>query len=90
MAIATSAAVTMERIRERLTPTRDRFDQKMRRGRRILDRGQHAVEDAAAMTAVNIRRRPLTAVAIAAVAGAIVASLAVFGLGRFTRCGKGR
>jgi ElaB/YqjD/DUF883 family membrane-anchored ribosome-binding protein len=85
MAIATSAAVTMERIKERWAPTRDRFDQGMRQGRRMIDSGQHAFEDAAATTARNIRRRPLTAVAIAAFVGALVGSVTVYGFGRLIR-----
>jgi ElaB/YqjD/DUF883 family membrane-anchored ribosome-binding protein len=75
----------VEGIKERLTPALDTIDETMRRGRRVVVRGQHAVEDAAAAAALTIRRRPLNAVMIAALAGAFVAGLAGFGLGRLTR-----
>jgi ElaB/YqjD/DUF883 family membrane-anchored ribosome-binding protein len=85
MAIATPATTTVEGIRERLTPALDTIDETMRRGRRVVVRGQHAVEDAAAAAALTIRRRPLSAIVIAAFGGALVGALTGFGIGRLTR-----
>lgn len=85
MAIATPAAPVMERIKERLTPALDTLDETMRQGRRVIVRGQHAVEDAADAAALGIRRRPLSAVMIAALTGALVGCMTGFGPGRLTR-----
>jgi ElaB/YqjD/DUF883 family membrane-anchored ribosome-binding protein len=81
-------APAMERIRERLTSALDTCDETMRQGRRVIVRGRHAAEDVAAAAASGIKRRPLSAVVIGAVAGALVGAVAGFGLGRFTRRGK--
>ena len=88
MTIATPVAATVERITERLTPALETLDETMRQGRRVIVRGREAVEDAAAAAALGIRRRPLKAVMIAALAGALVGGLAGFGLSRLTRCAK--
>jgi ElaB/YqjD/DUF883 family membrane-anchored ribosome-binding protein len=85
MAIPTPAAAVMDRIKERLTPTLDTLDDKVRQGRRAIVRGQHAVEDAASAAASGIRRRPLSAVTMTALVGALVGGLIGFGLGRLTR-----
>jgi ElaB/YqjD/DUF883 family membrane-anchored ribosome-binding protein len=85
MSIATPAATNVEGIKERLTPALDALDETMRQGRRVLVRGQHAVEDAATAAVVKIRRRPLRTVMIAVLAGAFVGGLTGYGLGRLSR-----
>jgi ElaB/YqjD/DUF883 family membrane-anchored ribosome-binding protein len=80
------AADAVEAVKERLAPTLDKLDETIRQGRQVVVRGQHAAEDAAAATALRIRRRPLSAVMIAAGAGALVGALIGFGLASVTRC----
>jgi ElaB/YqjD/DUF883 family membrane-anchored ribosome-binding protein len=75
----------LEAVKERLAPTLDKVDETIRQGRQVVVRGQHAAEDAAAAAALRIRRRPLTAVMIAAGAGALVGALIGFGLASVTR-----
>jgi len=85
MAIATGAATAVETIKERLAPALDTFDETMRQGRRVIGRGQHAAEDAAAAATLIVRRRPLGAVTIAASVGALAGGMIGFGLGWLTR-----
>jgi len=85
MAIATGAASAVEAVKERLTPALDKLDETVRQGRHVIVRGQHAAEDAAAAAALRIRRRPLSALMIAAGAGALMGGLVGFGLGWVTR-----
>jgi ElaB/YqjD/DUF883 family membrane-anchored ribosome-binding protein len=80
-----TAANAVEAVKERLAPTLDRLDETIRQGRQVVVRGQHAAEDAAAATALRIRRRPLSAVMIAAGVGALVGALVSFGLASVTR-----
>jgi ElaB/YqjD/DUF883 family membrane-anchored ribosome-binding protein len=86
MAIATEAASAVEAVKERLTPALDKLDETMRRGRRVMVRSQHAAEDAAAGAVMKIRRRPKSAVMVAAGVGALVGALVGFGLGSVARC----
>jgi ElaB/YqjD/DUF883 family membrane-anchored ribosome-binding protein len=79
-----TAAHAVEAVKERLAPTLDRLDETIRQGRQVVVRGQHAAEDAAAATALRIRRRPLSAVMIAAGVGALVGALVSFGLASVT------
>jgi ElaB/YqjD/DUF883 family membrane-anchored ribosome-binding protein len=76
----------VEAVKELLAPTLDKLDETTRQGRQVVLRGQHAAEDAAAAAALRIRRRPLSAVIIAAGAGALVGALIASGVGRLTRC----
>ena len=85
MAIATGAATAAEAIKERLAPALDTLDETIRQGRRVITRGQHAAEDAAEAAALKIRRRPLSAVMVAAGAGALAGGLIGLGLGWLTR-----
>lgn len=85
MAIATGTAAAADAIRERIVPALDTLDETMRQGRRAIVRGQHAAEDAGAAAALQIRRRPLSAVIIAAGAGAFAGCLFGFASGWLTR-----
>jgi len=88
MTSPTGAATGVEAIKERLAPALDTLDETIRQGRRAMVRGQHAAEDAAAAATLVVRRRPLSAVMVAAGAGALAGGLVGFGLGWFTRCRK--
>ena len=85
MATVTQATSAVETVKERLIPALDRLDETMRQGRRVMVRGQHAAEDAAAAAALSIRRRPGSAVMIAAGVGAVMGALVGFRLGRVSR-----
>ena len=78
----------MKAVKERLTPALDQLDETMRQGRQGIVRGRHAAEDAAATATLRIRRRPLSAVMIAAGTGALVGGLVGFGFGWVMRCRK--
>ena len=88
MAIATEAASAVGAVKERLTPALDKLDETMRQGRQVIVRGRHAAEDAAAGATLKIRRRPGSAVMVAAGVGALVGALVGFGLGSVARCRK--
>jgi ElaB/YqjD/DUF883 family membrane-anchored ribosome-binding protein len=75
----------VEAVKQRLAPTLDKVDETVRQGRQVVVRGQHAAEDAAEATALRIRRQPLSAVMIAAGAGAIAGALIACAVGRLTR-----
>jgi ElaB/YqjD/DUF883 family membrane-anchored ribosome-binding protein len=64
------------------------MDETIRQSRRVIVRGQHAAEDAAAAATLRIRRRPVSVVMIAAGVGAFVGILIGFGLGWVTRGSK--
>jgi ElaB/YqjD/DUF883 family membrane-anchored ribosome-binding protein len=81
--MATIVETAREAVRERLDPALESFQQQARDARRAAVRGQHAVEDFAAGTALQIRRRPLTSVALASAVGAIAGC--VFGLAMASR-----
>ena len=79
------AADALEAVKERLGPTLDKLDETVRQGRKAIARGQQAAEDAAAATALTIRRQPLRAVLIAAGAGIVVGALIACRAGRLAR-----
>jgi ElaB/YqjD/DUF883 family membrane-anchored ribosome-binding protein len=76
--MATILETAREAVRERLDPALECSHARAREARRAAVRGQHAVEDFAAGTALQIRRRPLTSVALATAVGTIAGC--VFGL----------
>ena len=86
MATGSGAADAVEAVKERLNPAFEKLDETLRQGRRLMVRGQHAAEDAAAAAVLKVRRRPVSAVMIAAGVGAFVGALVGFGLGWVTRC----
>ena len=80
--MATEATTAGEVLRERLMPALDTLEGTMRQGRRMLIRGRHAAEDAAAGAVLQIRRRPLIAIVGA---GVLVGAVAGFALGWLNR-----
>jgi ElaB/YqjD/DUF883 family membrane-anchored ribosome-binding protein len=86
MAIGAGTGTGVEAVKERLSPAFDKLDETVRQGRRVVGRGQHAAEDAAAAAALRVRRHPVSAVMIAAGIGTVAGALMGFGLG----CMRGR
>ena len=74
----TDVAATADASKQRLGPALEEFDEKVRQGKRVITRAQHAAEDGVGATVVQIRRHPLKAVAIAVGLGAFVG--AAFGV----------
>ena len=83
MVIATGAETAVDAIKELLDPV---VNETTRKGRKAIVRTQHVAEDAAAVAALGIRRRPLSSVMTAAGIGALVGALVGFGLGQTIRC----
>ena len=70
-----------ETVAERLSPVLDNFEENVRDARRVITQGQYALEDFAAGTALQVRRHPLTAVALAGASGALAGWLCGFVVG---------
>lgn len=86
MATASGFAAATEAVREQVSPALEALEKNVRQARRAVVEGKHAAEDFVATTALQIRRQPLTAVALAAGAGAAVGCLIGFVFGwRLTR-----
>ncbi len=68
---------------QRLEPVLDEFDERIRRGRRMIARSRHNAEDAAAAAALLVRRYPVTTIAVAAGTAAVAGGFLgfVFGWG---------
>ena len=66
-------------------PTREALEENLREVRRVATTAHHAVEDAVAEAALNIRRHPLRAVAGTAVVAGVAGLLVGFGAGWFAR-----
>ena len=81
MATMTGTAAAREVIRERLSPALDTLDENVRQARRAILQGRHAAEDVVAGAALEVRRHPLSALALAAGAGALAGCLVGFALG---------
>ncbi len=81
MATMTEAAAAVDAIKERLNPVREKFEDNMREGRRVIVRAQHAAEDGVAAAALEVRRHPVGAVVIAAGVGALMGCLVGFAAG---------
>lgn len=76
--LALTEVAAGDAIKQRLGPALERFDDKVRQGKRAIVRAQHAAEDGVGATVVKIRRHPLRAITLAAGVGAFVGTL--FGL----------
>ena len=85
MAMMTEKITAKEVIKDRLTPALETFRARKREAKRAILDGRHAAEDFIAETALQVRRQPLHALAIAAAAGALVGCLIGFAVGRRPR-----
>ena len=79
-----------EYVAERVNPAVESVKGNVRDARRAMTHGQHAVEDFAASTALQVRRRPLAAVALAALSGVLTGCMFGFVLGYRLRPRPGR
>jgi ElaB/YqjD/DUF883 family membrane-anchored ribosome-binding protein len=86
MAIPAGATAAVEAIRERFTPTLETLDETVREGRRMIQRGRHRADDAAATAVSRIRERPLRAVVVAAGMGVFGGLLIGVAVRRFAHC----
>jgi len=69
--MSTILETVRDAVGERVNPAVDALDTHVRDARRAITQGQHAVEDCAAGAALQVRRRPLTAIALAGMSGAL-------------------
>jgi len=88
MTIATGATAAAEAIKERFSPIGETLEDNMRQARRVVVQGRYAAEDAVAAAALRVRRHPLSAIVLAAGAGALAGCLMGFAFGSRVRCGK--
>ena len=82
MATMTGTATAREAVKDRFAPVLEGFEENMREARRAILHGRHAAEDFVTETALQVRRRPLLALAFAAGAGALAGCVIGFALGR--------
>jgi ElaB/YqjD/DUF883 family membrane-anchored ribosome-binding protein len=85
MSTKTEAVAAVDAMKERLGPVLEKFEDNVREGRRVIVKAQHAAEDGVAAAALQVRRHPVSAVAIAAGAGALAGCLLGFAIGRGCR-----
>jgi ElaB/YqjD/DUF883 family membrane-anchored ribosome-binding protein len=69
----------------RLDPAFDSVKESVQQAKRAITYGKQAADDALAATALKVRRQPLTSVAIAGIAGALLGCLIGFAAGRSTK-----
>jgi len=81
MATMTGTTAAKEAIKECLSPALDTLEENVRDARRAIVHGRHAAEDVVAGAALEVRRHPLSALAVAAGAGALAGCLVGFALG---------
>jgi hypothetical protein len=79
MSVMSDTAAAVEGVKERLGTS---FEENVRHGRRAVVRAQHAAEDSAAAVVLQVRRHPLSALAVAVAAGALVGGLIGFACAR--------
>ena len=71
MTMNTSAASAKDTITERMAPALEAFEANVRQARRTFTARRHAAEDFGAEAALQVRRHPLSAVALAAAVGLV-------------------
>ena len=81
MATMTGTTAAKEAIKERLTPALETLKENVREARRAIVHGRRAAQDFVAGTALRVRWRPMTALALAAGAGALAGCLIGLALG---------
>lgn len=86
MFLMTEATAAADAAKERLGTAFEQLEQNARKGRRAIVRAQHAAEDGAAAVALQVRRHPLSALAVAVAAGALAGGLIGFAVARVVGC----
>lgn len=81
MATMTGTTAAKEAIKERLTPALETLEENVRDARRAIVHGRHAAEDFATGAVLQVRRRPLGALAVAAGVGALGGCMMGFAFG---------
>jgi ElaB/YqjD/DUF883 family membrane-anchored ribosome-binding protein len=79
--ITAARTAATEAFREKLGPALDTVEEKARQARRAIVKGRYVAEDLAHETTLQVRRRPLMAIAIATGAGALAGCIIGFALG---------
>ena len=75
MATITGTSAAREAIKEHMSPALHALEDNVRQARRAIAEGRHAAEDFVAGSALQVRRHPIMAVAVAAGAGALAGCL---------------
>jgi ElaB/YqjD/DUF883 family membrane-anchored ribosome-binding protein len=88
MATATGAAAAVEAIKRRLSPTVETLEDRAREARRVILQRRYAAEDAIAGATLQVRRHPLSAVALATGIGTLAGMLIGFSIGSRERRGE--
>jgi ElaB/YqjD/DUF883 family membrane-anchored ribosome-binding protein len=81
MTIDSAKEAIAERVNPALESFEERLEEKARGARRAITHGRYAAEDIAAEATLQVRRRPLTSVILAAAAGTVAGCLVGFVLG---------
>jgi ElaB/YqjD/DUF883 family membrane-anchored ribosome-binding protein len=82
MSVMTEAATVAGAAKARVGTALERLEENARKSRRAVVRVQHAAEDRAAAVALQVRRHPLSTLAVAVAAGALVGGLIGFAVAR--------
>jgi ElaB/YqjD/DUF883 family membrane-anchored ribosome-binding protein len=77
----TTVESAREAVSERLAPALESFEQDVHDARRLMARGRRKAEDFVDATALRVRQRPLTSMALAAGAAAVAGCMIGFALG---------
>lgn len=77
--VGTEAAVNT--LKERLSPALDTLEENVRQTRRAIVKGRRAAEDLVEETTLEVRRHPLSAIALATGMGIVAGCLFGFALG---------
>jgi ElaB/YqjD/DUF883 family membrane-anchored ribosome-binding protein len=84
-----TATMVLETAREaaaaRLNPALTSLEENVRQAHRAITHGRYAAEDFGAATILRVRRHPVSALALAATAGALTGCMLGFALGWQTR-----
>ena len=83
--MTTTIETAKQAVKDYVDPVVASVQETMRDARGAVRRGRYAVEDFAGDTALQVRRQPLAAVALAAAAGTLVGCVLGFTLGRRRR-----
>lgn len=75
MSLMTEVTAAADAAKERLGTAFEQLERSARKGRFAIVRAQHAAEDGASGLALQVRRYPLRAVAVAVAAGALAGAL---------------